>query len=122
MVDWLTCDESHVKPKFMLEDWHKGVIMPLWKGKGDTHDCANHRGFTYCQSLAKWSLVSYLTECFNKYGLPATHIRPPYGKTGLPSIKSLCSGCLLRSTENSRKITSFTLSSLTLRQHLNAVG
>ena len=44
MVDWLTCIMNYtLRQKFVQEDWHKGVIMPLLKGRGNTHDSTNHR-------------------------------------------------------------------------------
>ena len=27
-------------------DWKRGLVVPLWKGKGDRQDCNNHRGVT----------------------------------------------------------------------------
>ena len=27
-------------------DWKRGLVVPLWKGKGDRHDCNNYRGVT----------------------------------------------------------------------------
>ena len=27
-------------------DWKRGLVVPLWKGKGDRKDCNNHRGVT----------------------------------------------------------------------------
>ena len=25
-------------------DWKRGLVVPLWKGKGDLQDCNNYRG------------------------------------------------------------------------------
>ena len=25
-------------------DWKKGLVVPIWKGKGDRQDCSNYRG------------------------------------------------------------------------------
>ena len=27
-------------------DWKRGLVVPLWKGKGDRQDCNNYRGVT----------------------------------------------------------------------------
>ena len=27
-------------------DWKRGLVVPLWKGKGDRQDCSNYRGVT----------------------------------------------------------------------------
>ena len=27
-------------------DWKRGLVVPLWKGKGDRQDCTNYRGVT----------------------------------------------------------------------------
>ena len=27
-------------------DWKRGLVVPLWKGKGDRLDCNNYRGVT----------------------------------------------------------------------------
>ena len=27
-------------------DWKRGIVVPLWKGKGDRQDCNNYRGVT----------------------------------------------------------------------------
>ena len=70
-----------------------------------------------CWSLTKCSLLSYWTECLNIQGLPSTCSRLALCKTGQPLIRSQHYGCLLRSTENSRKIITFTLPLSTLRQH-----
>ena len=28
-------------------DWKRGLVVPLWKGKGDRQDCNNYRGVTF---------------------------------------------------------------------------
>ena len=27
-------------------DWKRGVVVPIWKGKGDTQQCNNYEGVT----------------------------------------------------------------------------
>ena len=27
-------------------DWRRGIVVPIWKGKGDTEECNNYRGVT----------------------------------------------------------------------------
>ena len=27
-------------------DWKRGIVVPIWKGKGDIRECSNHRGVT----------------------------------------------------------------------------
>ena len=37
-------------------DWKRGLVVPIWKGKGDRQDCNNYRGITLlsvpCKVLA----------------------------------------------------------------------
>ena len=45
IIDWLMrifnkCMASGVVP----EDWKAACIVPVYKGKGDSRDCANYRG------------------------------------------------------------------------------
>ena len=46
-MTWLTKIFNHVwSTEQIPEDWRKGIILPLWKRKGDALACSNHRGIT----------------------------------------------------------------------------
>jgi len=46
-VKWLTSIFQSVWQSGTIpEDWHKGIILPFYKGKGSKHDCRNYRGIT----------------------------------------------------------------------------
>ena len=32
------------KEEVVPEDWHQGIIIPLYKGKGSKSECSNYRG------------------------------------------------------------------------------
>ena len=32
-------------------DWKRGLVVPLWKGKGDRQDCNNYRGVTLLSQM-----------------------------------------------------------------------
>ena len=34
-------------------DWKRGLVVPIWKGKGDRQDCNNYRGITLFSVLGK---------------------------------------------------------------------
>ena len=34
-------------------DWKRGLVVPLWKGKGDRKDCNNYRGVTLLSVTGK---------------------------------------------------------------------
>ena len=34
------------KDEVIPEEWHQGIIIPLYKGKGSRSDCSNYRGIT----------------------------------------------------------------------------
>ena len=34
-------------------DWKRGLVVPLWKGKGDRQDCNNFGGVTLLSVLGK---------------------------------------------------------------------
>uniref|UniRef100_A0A3B3HVR8 ribonuclease H n=1 Tax=Oryzias latipes TaxID=8090 RepID=A0A3B3HVR8_ORYLA len=47
MIEWLTNIFNEVWESGKIpRDWTRGVILPLWKGKGDKLTCNNHRGIT----------------------------------------------------------------------------
>ena len=46
-------------------DWKKGVVVPIWKGKGDRQDCCNYHGITLLSLPGKVLLAH----------LPLTRIR-----------------------------------------------
>ena len=35
-------------------EWRRGVIVPIWKGKGDIHDPGRHRGITLLSQALKF--------------------------------------------------------------------
>ena len=54
VVDWIFCLcklawESSVVP----EDWKKGIIIPIYKGKGDRWECNSHRGISLLSIVGK---------------------------------------------------------------------
>ena len=34
-------------------DWKRGLVVPIWKGKGNLQDCNNYRGITLISVLGK---------------------------------------------------------------------
>ena len=39
-------------------DWKQGLVVPIWKGKGDRQDCNNYRGITLLSMPGK--VLAYL--------------------------------------------------------------
>ena len=42
-------------------DWKRGIVVPLWKGKGDRQDCNNYQGVMLLSMPGKvfaWIIVS----------------------------------------------------------------
>ena len=38
----------------LLAEWQRGVILPIWKGKGDIHDPGRYRGITLLSQALKF--------------------------------------------------------------------
>ena len=43
-------------------DWKKGLVIPIWKRKGDHQDCSNYRGITLLSVLGKVLAHLLLTQ------------------------------------------------------------
>ena len=43
----------HSARKLIPEEWHQGIIIPLYKGKGSRSDCRSYRGITLLSVPAK---------------------------------------------------------------------
>ncbi len=54
-------------------DWKRGLVVPLWKGKGDRQDCNNYRGVTLLSVLGK--VFARITIDGVRY-LPLEHQHP----------------------------------------------
>ena len=54
LVEWIGHIINHAWIHSEVPDnWHKGIILPLWKGKGDHLDCSNYRGIMLLCILGK---------------------------------------------------------------------
>ena len=63
VVTWLTKIFNHIwSTEQIPEDWHKGIILPFWKRKGDALTCSNHRGITLLSIPGKHLPGSLSTE------------------------------------------------------------
>ena len=54
-------------------DWKRGLIVPLWKGKGDRQDCSNYRGVTLLSVPGKVFarvILNRVRGCLLKYQRP----------------------------------------------------
>ena len=49
----------------ILTDWRRSVVVPIWKGKVDTQDCNNYRGYPpLCvRSRYEFSLIGSVKSC-----------------------------------------------------------
>ena len=64
-------------------DWKKGLVVPIWKGKGDRQDCNNYRAITLLSVPGKVLAHLLLTRIRTH---PRKHQRPE--QSGLMPGKS----------------------------------
>ena len=53
-------------------DWRRGIVVPIWKGKGDTEECNNYRGVTFLSVAGKVLARIFLDRVRQKL---LTHLR-----------------------------------------------
>ena len=54
VVDWIwrLCNMAF-ESTVVSEDWRSGVIVPLYKGKGERNECSNHSGISLLSVVGK---------------------------------------------------------------------
>jgi len=61
MVGWLTSlFQSIWSDGVISQDWKKGIILPIYKGKGSRRDCKNCRGITLLSCPGKGKLFAHI--------------------------------------------------------------
>jgi len=79
------------KEEVVREEWHQGIIIPLYKGKGSKSECSNYRGITLLSMPGK--VFAHIILARIKPTL--SHRRPQqsgftYGRSMCDRIATLC--------------------------------
>ena len=88
----VVCHSGTIPP-----DWKKGLIVPIWKGKGDRQDCNNYHGITLLsvpgKMLAHLLLMQIRTHLLKHQGPEQSEFTPGKSTTDHILALRLLVGC-----------------------------